>query len=183
VLSAYPGHATSQKPPDSRVATFRFLFFFHYAPIGVFQRTARPIPAPKRRGFAVERVPVSTRALIARINRALPDGQQLKASCPWSVLGRIVGRYYIVGPDRLVRANVDLTELAQELACLASCRPPACCGVALSYQGIELGPVEPSFRKCELSERLHGFPAWHSTCGAVRASMHGPLTTRFGQIR
>jgi hypothetical protein len=58
--------------------------------------------------------------LIARINRALPDGQQLKVSCPWSVLGRIVGRYYIVGPDRLVRANFDLTELAQELACLAS---------------------------------------------------------------
>ncbi|HYZ41807.1 MAG TPA: hypothetical protein VE687_14460 [Stellaceae bacterium] len=80
----------------------------------------KPIPASKHRGFAVERVPVSTRALIARINRALPDGQQLKVSCPWSVLGSIVGRYYIVGPDRLVRAHVDLTELAQELGRLAS---------------------------------------------------------------
>jgi hypothetical protein len=77
--------------------------------------STKPIPASKRRGFAIERVPVSTRALIAWINRALPDGQQLKVSCPWSVLG-----YYIVGPDRLVRANVDLTELAQELGCLAS---------------------------------------------------------------
>jgi hypothetical protein len=40
-------------------------------------------------------------------------------SCPWSVRGSIVGRYYIVGPDRLVQANVDLTELAQELGRLA----------------------------------------------------------------
>jgi hypothetical protein len=82
-------------------------------------RNTKSIPASKRRGF-VERVPVSTRALMARINRALPEGQQLKACRPWSVLESFVGRYYIVGPDRLVRANVDLTELAQELGCLAN---------------------------------------------------------------
>jgi hypothetical protein len=44
----------------------------------------------------------------------------LKACRPWSALGSFVGRYYLVGPDRLVRANVDLTELAQELGCLAN---------------------------------------------------------------
>jgi hypothetical protein len=66
-------------------------------------------------------VPVSTRALIARLNRRLKaDGKMLKAARGHAVLS--VGRYFICNPERnwIVKERVDPEALARELGVLAA---------------------------------------------------------------
>jgi hypothetical protein len=67
---------------------------------------------------AVRKVPISMRALVQRINRALPDGQQLKT--PRGHARSSLGDFYVLNIARswIVKHHVDPVALARELECL-----------------------------------------------------------------
>jgi hypothetical protein len=66
------------------------------------------------------KVPVSRRALVQRVNRALAtQGQQLKSHPGRPGVGaRDAGRYFIVTGDAVKRRDVDLVALARKLGVL-----------------------------------------------------------------
>ena len=66
-----------------------------------------------------QRVPVTERALIARINRALRPDRALKIAHPGSHLEQKVGRFYLLQGNRLARAHIDLVSFARELDCIS----------------------------------------------------------------
>ena len=66
-------------------------------------------------------VPISSRALIARINRSLRDARkQLIASRPNSASLTEIGRYYVVdvAGNRVIRKHVELEAYAREIGVL-----------------------------------------------------------------
>jgi hypothetical protein len=64
------------------------------------------------------RVPVSERALVARINRKLAPDRVLKISHPGSRQEEEAGRFYVLRGNALDRDHVNLTQLAKELECI-----------------------------------------------------------------
>ena len=72
---------------------------------------------------AVDKVPVSERALAQRIDRALaPDGLTLRKSRPGSRQQQNVGDYYVidVNANAVVWSYVNLEAYAEELGVLAA---------------------------------------------------------------
>ena len=72
--------------------------------------------------MAKQRVPVSARAILQRINRKLkPDWKQLKTG-RGLLLERTVGRYYVIDIRRncVTQQYVDVEDLARELKVLQS---------------------------------------------------------------
>src|SRR5262249_39986904 len=71
----------------------------------------------------LRKVPISTRALVQRINRALkPKRQQLKVARGRWAEGTQHGRYYVIDLNRNVlldRPKLDLEQFARELKVLA----------------------------------------------------------------
>ena len=67
-----------------------------------------------------QRVPVTERALVARINRALRPDRVLKIAHPGSHLEREFGRYYVVDIHRntALTYRIDLVSFARELDCI-----------------------------------------------------------------
>lgn len=65
-------------------------------------------------------VPVTSRAILARVNRQLAkDGQSLKKCPPGSKAFAELGPYYLInGRKGLIRTAIDLPEFATELGCL-----------------------------------------------------------------
>jgi hypothetical protein len=67
----------------------------------------------KRTGY-----PVNERALLVRINRRLAsEGQQLH-SAPRGVAREELGRFYLVGDDKVLRRDLDLEAFAREIGVL-----------------------------------------------------------------
>jgi hypothetical protein len=71
------------------------------------------MPKPKK-------LPVSIRAIMQRINRALPEHQQLKSAARSARWQAEVGLHYIVdgAAGHVVSRNVDLEQLARKLGCI-----------------------------------------------------------------
>ena len=70
--------------------------------------------------MAKQRVPVSARAILQRINRKLkPDWKQLKTG-RGLLLERTVGRYYVIRRNCVTQQYVDVEDLARELKVLQS---------------------------------------------------------------
>jgi hypothetical protein len=72
--------------------------------------------------MAKQRVPVSARAILQRINRKLkPDWKQLNTGRGW-LLERTVGRYYVIDIRRncVTQQYVDVEDPARELKVLQS---------------------------------------------------------------
>jgi hypothetical protein len=66
------------------------------------------------------KVPVTERALFARVNRALTKkGEHLYKSHPGSALRDNVGIFYRIENDHIADANVNLEAFARELGVLA----------------------------------------------------------------
>jgi hypothetical protein len=65
-----------------------------------------------------QKVPISTRALQQRINRALPEGQIIRRT--YGSGAQTLGDYYIVDSEKgyVVDDNIDLEELGRELGVL-----------------------------------------------------------------
>lgn len=67
-------------------------------------------------------VPVTTRAVLARVNRTLAKaGRSLKRCRPDSKVFDELGEFYLVnGQKGLLATDVDLEKFARELGCLQS---------------------------------------------------------------
>lgn len=65
-------------------------------------------------------VPVTSRALLARVNRRLAqEGRTVKKSPPASKAFQELGAYYLInGRKGLIGTDIDLEAFARELGCL-----------------------------------------------------------------
>lgn len=65
-------------------------------------------------------VPVSSRALVMRIQRALPAGERLRKSREGSRWQAELGDYFIVSYNTVTAGHVQLDKLARKLGCMAA---------------------------------------------------------------
>jgi hypothetical protein len=72
-------------------------------------------------GMKNQLVPISERALLARVNRKLAPGMRVKKTIPNSRAGQDLGTFYQVDLRRnfVIRKDLDLAALGRELGVLA----------------------------------------------------------------